>query len=213
MVVETMMTKNPVTVTPEMSVNEVRAIMTKEKIGKLPVVDADDRLLGLVTRKDLVNVSPSAATTLDMYEISYLLAKLTVEKIMTKEVVTIQEHEVVEEAARIMADNSIGCLPVMKGDKLAGIVTESDLFHEFIEMFAARHRGVRVTFSLDEKPGQLALLTKAIAEHNGNIVSLVTADGDDMTRRRIACKISKMTRSDVEKIFKELNWGLEDIRE
>ena len=162
MIIASVMTRNPLYVRPEMTVTEVRELMTKEKVGKLPVLDKHDNLVGIVTKKDLVNAGPSAATTLDMYEISYLLSKLKVEKVMEKNVVTVKETEVVEEAARIMADKGITCLPVMKDNLLVGIITESDLFRVFVDMFGTRHQGVRITFSMDEKPGQLAKVAKEL---------------------------------------------------
>ena len=102
MTVADVMTKNPVYINPDMSVNDVKALMTKEGVGRFPVLDKNDNLVGIVTKKDLIKAAPSSATTLDMYEISYLLSKLTVETIMEKNVTVVQESEVVEEAARIM---------------------------------------------------------------------------------------------------------------
>lgn len=212
MIVANVMTRNPVFVSPDMSVNDARALMTREKIGKLPVLDKNNRLVGIITKKDLVKAGPSAATTLDMYEISYLLSKLKVEKIMERNVLTVQQTEVVEEAARIMADSDVGCLPVLKGDLLVGIITETDLFRAFIDMFGARHEGIRATFQLEEKPGMLAALAQAIAAQNGNIVSLVTFDGDDMTKRRCTCKVSGVEKQQMEDIFASLKVLVEDLR-
>lgn len=212
MIVANVMTRNPVFVSPDMSVNDARALMTREKIGKLPVLDKNNRLVGIITKKDLVKAGPSAATTLDMYEISYLLSKLKVEKIMERNVLTVQQTEVVEEAARIMADSDVGCLPVLKGDLLVGIITETDLFRAFIDMFGARHEGIRATFQLEEKPGMLAALAQAIAAQNGNIVSLVTFDGDDMTKRRCTCKVFGVEKQQMEDIFVSLKVQVEDLR-
>ncbi len=213
MIVGSMMTKNPVYVSPDLSVNDARELMTKEKIGRLPVLDRNNRLVGIVTKKDLVRAGPSAATTLDMYEISYLLSKLKVEKVMERKVIPVEETEVVEEAARIMADNDIGCLPVMKGILMVGIITEKDLFRVFVDMFGARHPGVRITFSLSERPGELAKLTQAIADRGGNIVALVTGEGDDAAMRRCTCKIGGLNRADAEAVVKTVGAELEDIRE
>ncbi len=212
MIVANVMTRNPVFVSPEMSVNDARALMTREKITKLPVLDKNNRLVGIITKKDLVKAGPSAATTLDMYEISYLLSKLKVEKVMEKNVLTVQQTEVVEEAARIMADSAVGCLPVMKGDLLVGIITETDLFRAFINMFGARHDGVRATFQLEEKPGMLANLSRAIADKNGNIVALVTFEGDDMTKKRCTCKASGVDKQTMEEILGTTEAIIEDIR-
>lgn len=212
MIVAKVMTKKPRYVRPQTSVNDVRELMAKEKIGKLPVLDDNDRLVGIITKKDLMQSSPSSGTTLDMYEISYLLAKLKAEKIMTKPVITVQETEVVEEAAKIMADKEIGCLPVLKGSLLVGIITESDLFRCFVEMFGARYGGVRVIFCLDEKPGQLAKFTEKVANASGNIVSIVTGDCEDSTRRQCTVKVSGILEEKMVEILKELDAEIEDIR-
>ena len=212
MIIANVMTRNPIFVSPDMSVNDARALMTREKIGKLPVLDKNNRLVGIVTKKDLVKAGPSAATSLDMYEISYLLSKLKVETVMERSVLTVQQTEVVEEAARIMADSQVGCLPVMKGDLLVGIITETDLFRTFVDMFGARHDGIRGTFQVEEKPGMIAQVSKAIADANGNIVSLVTFDGDDLSQRRCTVKVTGVERSTFEEILRNSTLEIEDIR-
>jgi acetoin utilization protein AcuB len=214
MIIKLVMTKNPVTARPDMSMTEVRSLMDKKQIGHLPVLDKNNNLVGIITKKDLLKAGPSPATTLDMYEIGYLLSKLRVEKVMVKEVVTVEENDVVEEAARIMADKDIGCLPVMKGNVLTGIITETDLFRFFVKVFGARQSGVRITLHVAEKPGQLEKLTHAIAVKGGNVVALVSAEGDDPDHRRIAIKISGMGRGDIEEAVHALPEAtLEDIRE
>ncbi|MDR0721002.1 MAG: CBS and ACT domain-containing protein [Treponema sp.] len=214
MIVSLVMTKNPIYIHPDMSVNEVRSLMDKEKIGHLPVLDKNNKLIGLVTRKDLVKASPSAATSLDMYEISYLLSKMTIKEVMEKNVVTVAEDEVMEEAARIMADQGLGCLPVLRGSLLVGIITDTDLFHVFVNAFGARHPGIRVVFIIEEKPGQLAKICQAIAEKGGNIVSLMTSEGDDLSHKRLTLKIEGINRSETESLIRSLpGTELEDIRE
>jgi acetoin utilization protein AcuB len=197
-----------------MSVNEARSLMDKEKIGHLPGLDKSGKLMGIVTQKDLIKAGPSPATTLDIYEISYLLSKLKVEKVMERHVITVDEDEVVEEAARIMADKHIGCLPVMKGSLLVGIITDTDLFHVFINAFGARKGGIRIVFTIPDRPGELAKIAGAIAEKGGNIFSYVYADGDDPGHSRCTMKISGLSRAEVEGIIASLpGIELEDIRE
>ena len=214
MIVSKVMTRNPVFIRPDMSLADARSVMDKEKIGHLPVLDKKNNLIGLITKKDLLKAGPSPATSLDMYEISYLLSKLTVEKIMERNVVTVAVNEVVEEAARIMADQGIGCLPVMNASLLVGIITDTDLFHEFINMFGARHKGVRITLNFDEKPGQLAKFTTAVAEKGGNFVAFVSSEGDDLSHRRATLKITGVTRAFIEEAVKVIdNAEIEDLRE
>jgi len=214
MLVSNIMTRNPVYIHPELSLTDARSLMDKQRIGHLPVLNKNNELVGLITRADLLKAGPSSATTLDMYEISYLLSKLTVEKIMEKTVIIVQENEVVEEAARIMADQGIGCLPVMNGPILTGIITDTDIFHFFINAYGARHKGIRITINFKEKPGQLAAFTSVIAEKGGNIVASVSSEGNDVAHRRATFKITGLSRAVVEEAAKNLDGAeIEDIRE
>ncbi|MBQ9630933.1 MAG: CBS domain-containing protein [Treponema sp.] len=210
MIVKDFMVRNPETVSPTTTLTEAKAIMTKKNINKLPVIDKNGKLVGIITKNDLAASGPSDATTLDMYEIGYLLSKLTVEKIMTKNVISIAETEVVEEAARIMVDSEIGCLPVISDDVLVGIITESDLFHLFTEMFGARHKGVRATLSASDKPGQLALIVEKIAALRGNIVSVVTFGSKEEGSRHLTIKAEDVTLEQLKSILVDGN--VEDIR-
>jgi acetoin utilization protein AcuB len=208
------MTKNPVYVHPDASLTEARSLMDREKLDHLPVLDRNNTLAGIISKEDLLKAGPSEATTLDMYEISYLLTKMKVSEIMVKKVVTVDENEVVEEAARIMADKDIGCLPVMRGSLLTGIITDTDLFRVFINAFGARHGGIRATLNMGEHPGELAAISGAIAQKGGNIVSFVTSEGDDVAHRRGTIKVEGLSRSEMEEIIKSISDViLEDIRE
>ena len=153
MLVRDVMTKNPVTIDVKASIREANDLMKKNNIGKLPVVNKSGALVGIITSNDLQRAAPSEATTLDMYELSYLLSKLTVEKTMVKKVFTVQEDETVEAAAKIMADGDFGCLPVMKDKLLVGIITDTDLFKMFINMFIIQDVHTKVK---RETPGKEA---------------------------------------------------------
>ncbi len=152
MVVGKRMTPNPVVVDPSTPVTDARKIMQREKIHRLPVVDRHGKLLGIVTEKDLLYASPSPVSSLDIYEVSHLLSKLTVDKVMTKKLVTVTADTPIEDAARIMIDNNIGGLPVLKDALMIGIITESDLLKIFIELFGARRQGIRATILIPERP-------------------------------------------------------------
>jgi acetoin utilization protein AcuB len=208
------MTRNPVFTHPDLSLSDARSLMDREKVGHIPVLNKNNELVGLITRVDLLKAGPSPATSLDVYEISYLLSKLTVEKVMEKKVITVQENEVVEEAARIMADNGIGCLPVLNNSLLTGIITDTDIFHFFINAYGARHKGIRITINFKDKLGQFAAFAGAIAEKGGNIVAFVTSEGDDVAHRRATIKITGISRAAVEEAANALDGvEIEDIRE
>jgi len=171
------MTPDPVTVSPNVSVLEALRLMNERKIRRLPVVDSG-KLVGIVTDRDLLLASPSPATTLAIWEIHDLLGKLTVEKVMASEVISVDEETPLEEAARIMADNRVGGLPVLRGGKLVGIISESDLFKTLLLLLGGRRPGVRITVATHGERGVLAEITSAIAEAGGNIVGLAFSEVD-----------------------------------
>lgn len=133
LIVKDWMTKNVVTVTPNTTLPDAHRIMKERKIRRLPVVDDHGHLVGIVTRGDIREASPSDATTLSIYELNYLLAKLTVDKIMTKNPVTVSPDTLVKDAARLMLEHKIGGLPVVENGKVVGIITESDIFRIMVQ--------------------------------------------------------------------------------
>jgi acetoin utilization protein AcuB len=187
--------------------------MQREKISRLPVLDKDQNLVGIITQKDLLKASPSIATTLDAYEVGYLLNKVPVKKIMERHVLTVNEDVPIEEAARLMVDRNINCLPVMREGVLIGLVTRTDLFGMLINAFGARRQGLRVTILMENKPGSLARLTSAIAEKGSNIIAQISFEGDDPGHLRETFKLENMTKADITEIVEKLgNMEIEDCR-
>ncbi|HDH10077.1 MAG TPA: CBS domain-containing protein [Chloroflexi bacterium] len=213
MLVGERMTKRPITVDPETPFEDALHLMRREKIRRLPVVDKKGKLVGIVTEKDLLYASPSPATSLSIYELHYLLSKLKVHEVMTKEVITVTEYTPLEEAARIMADNKIGALPVMRGDKLVGIITETDLFKIFLEMLGAREKGVRLAMLVPEQKGVLAQITGEIAQMGGNIISLGTFLGEDPTNRLVTIKVADVSKEALTSTMEALGMEVVDVRE
>jgi len=213
MLVGERMTKRPITTTPDTSIDEALKLMRESKVRRLPVVDKKGKLVGIVAEKDLLYVSPSPATSLSIYELHYLISKIKVQDVMTRDVITVTEYTPLEEAARIMADNKIGSLPVMRDDRLVGIVTETDLFCIFLELLGAREKGVRLTMLVPEQKGMLANLTHDIAEMGGNIVSLGTFLGEDPTNRLITVKVSGIGRDKLASAMEALGMEVVDVRE
>lgn len=196
MLVQQLMTQEVFSIHPNTTVTDAQDMMRGKHLHHLPVVDAGSKkLLGIVSEKDLVYASPSPATTLDVWEMAKLLSRLTVDKVMTKEVVTIGGSDLVEDAARLMVDKDIGCLPVVDEDlHITGIITESDLFRLFIDLFGAREAGLRATIRVPEEPGEVEKLGHDIAQNGGNIISFGTLPGDQPSNAVCIIKVSGMTR-------------------
>lgn len=212
MLIKDVMTKNPITVDPKATILEATDLMKKNNIKKLPVVDKSGALVGIITENDLQKAAPSEATSLDMYELTYLLSKLKVEKTMTKNVKTVPADETVEEAARIMSDGDFGCLPVMKDNLLVGIITDSDLFRMFIEMFSARTHGVRAIVKMSDESGALSALCQKIANAGGFIISCITTEAENPAFRKVTVKATNVTLQICKEICEQCG-NLEDIRE
>lgn len=200
-----------ITVTPDVPINDALNLMKREHIRRTPVVQKG-KLVGIVSRQDLLNASPSPVTSLSIWEMSYLLSKVLVKDIMTKHVLTVTEDTPIEEAARIMADNKIGGLPVMRAGTVSGIITETDLFKIFLEMMGAREHGVRVSVLITEKPGQLARLTKEIAELGGNFIAFGQFVGTDPENRLVTFKVADLTEPQVRECVTPLVEKVLDVR-
>jgi acetoin utilization protein AcuB len=200
-----------ISIPPDMPIVDALNMMKRERIRRTPVVK-DGKLIGIVSDKDLLNASPSPATSLSVWEMNYLLSKITVRDVMTKDVLTVTEDTPIEEAARIMSDNKIGGLPVMRRDRVVGIITETDLFKIFLEIMGAREMGVRVTALMHEEHGQLAKLTQAITNEGGNFIALGTFSGEDPSNRTITFKVKDLDMQKVKSITEPLVERLIDIR-
>ena len=212
MLVGERMTRNPVTVMEDASIDDALHLMRERKVRRLPVLDSGGRMVGIVSDKDLLHAAPSPATSLSVYELHYLLSKLTVKKVMSNPVITVTPDTPIEEAARIMADNKIGGVPVLEDGKLLGIITETDVFKILLELLGARVPGLRVTLEVREGKGVLARLTKAISDLGANIISLVTFSGDAPGDRLITAKVSEADPAALRKAIEGLDIRIIDFR-
>jgi acetoin utilization protein AcuB len=207
------MSKHPITITTDVHIDEALKVMRDNKVRRLPVVDKDGRLVGIISEMDLLYASPSPATSLSVYEIHYLMARITVQDVMTKEVISTEENTPLEEAARIMVDNKIGGLPVVRDGKLVGIITETDLFKIFLELLGAREKGVRLTLQVPNKKGVLASITSQIAQMGGDIISLGTFLGEDPTEGLLTVKVAEVPQDQLVEALETPEMKLVDSRE
>jgi acetoin utilization protein AcuB len=207
------MTRNPITITPDFPIAEALDKMRREKVRRFPVLNKKGKLVGIVAYDDLLYASPSPATSLSIWEITYLLSKVQVKEVMTKEVITVTEDCPIEETARLMRDNKIGGLPVMRDGLVVGIITESDLFDVFLELFGAREKGVRLTVLAPYFKGSLAQISSAITEKGGNILALNTFLGEDPTNWGCTLKVADIPKDELLEVVKHLVVEIVDVRE
>ncbi|HVN16128.1 MAG TPA: CBS and ACT domain-containing protein [Anaerolineales bacterium] len=212
MLVGERMSSPVITLTPDTPIQDAMAIFKKEHIRRAPVIK-DGKLIGMVSDGDLLNASPSPVTTLSVWEMHYLLSKITVKEVMAKKVITIDENTPIEEAARIMADNKVSGLPVVEDGAVKGMITETDLFKIFLEFMGARDRGIRVTAVVDDKPGSLAKITKAIADAGGNFIAFGQFAGPDTSTKLLTFKIAGMKKEEVKKAVEKIVKKFWDIRQ
>jgi len=212
MLVGERMTRNPVTITEDTSIDDALHLMRERKVRRFPILDKAGHLVGIVSDKDLLHAAPSPASTLSVYEMHYLLAKLTVKKVMSSPVITISPDVPLEDAARIMADNKIGGLPVLDGDNLVGIITETDIFKILLELMGGRTSGLRVTVSLPDRRGNLAKLTQALADRGANIISLVTYGGTTADDSLITIKVNGVEEAAVREALNQPDVKVMDLR-
>jgi acetoin utilization protein AcuB len=205
------MSQPVISVSPETPVHDALALFKKEKIRRAPVMK-NGKLLGIVSERDLLNASPSPVTSLSVWEMNYLMSKVTVKNVMTKKVKTIDVNTPIEEAARIMADMRIGGMPVTRSGKIVGMITETNLFRILLELMGARTKAMRITALVDEKPGQLAKVTKAIAEAGGNFLSFGMFAGPDTSSRIITFKVEGMSKDAITKSLASVVKKFWDIR-
>jgi acetoin utilization protein AcuB len=212
MLVGERMTSPVIFVAPDMPVQDALIQMRKDKVSRYPVMKKG-KLVGIVSEDDLLNASPSDATSLSVWEINYLLSKITVKRVMTKEVVTVTEYTPIEEAARLMADHRIGGIPVVRGKDVVGIITQTDIFRIFLNMLGGRQPGWRVVVMVKNEPGLLHKLTQAIDEVGGNIIAITTYAGQDIVGGEVTMKVDQIDEETLRKALLPLVNEIKDIRE
>jgi acetoin utilization protein AcuB len=212
MLVKDRMTSPVLTITPDVSIQDGLASMRNDKVRRYPVVDKNGKMIGIVTESDLLNAKPSEATTLSMWEISTLLSKITVERVMTKDVITTAEDCPIEEAARVMSDNQISALPVMRGKSLVGMITETDIFHILLELMGARTPGVRMSVEVLNKPGKLHEISGIIQKLGGDLLGMAAFMGSRAETKHLTLKIVGVELEVLQKAIEPLVEKITDIR-
>jgi acetoin utilization protein AcuB len=179
--------KNPITISPDASFFEARKLIHEKGVRHLPVVDKGSRVLGIVTDMDIREAAPSGATSLSFYELNYLLETLKVSAFMTpkEKLVTITPDTLIEEAVQLMHDHKIGCLPVLEGEKLYGIFTETDAFDHLVDIYGLKEKGTRLTVVVDDKPGAMLGILDIFRKYDVNVISIVSPSSITVEGKRL----------------------------
>lgn len=203
MLVRDRMTPNPVTITEDTTLKDALDLVRSRPFRHLPVVDEGGKLVGIVTEKSLVYASPRPELSLSVFEVDYLLRKTLVKQVMQRDLVTVSPDLPIEEAARVMVDHRIGCLPVLENGELIGIISDTDIFRVFVEGMGGGHPSLRLTITIPERVGSLARVVDCIAAIEGNIHSLGTFWGERPGDRIIAFRVENVDRDTLVKALQD----------
>jgi len=200
MYVESRMTKSVVTVAEDTSFYEISKILKEQGIRHLPVLTGD-KVVGMISDRDVKLASPSIVTSFSKGEINYLLDKVKAKDIMHHSALTVIPETTIEEAAKLMLDNKVGALPVVKNGKIVGIICETDILEVFVEVLGLGAKSTRITLELPEKVGILADITRIIKEGSGMIISIVSPYHPEEGLRTVVVRVQSQK---VEKIVEEI---------
>lgn len=213
MLVRDRMTRDPVTIRPDTSFQDALMLMRDHEFRRLPIVDPTGKLVGIVSERDLLYASPSPASTLNVWEMNYLLERLLIGEIMTKEVITTTPETPLEDAARIMVEHKIGGLPVVDTDgTVIGVITETDIFTTFVEMFGGGRAGLRLTVDAPESRGVVLDLAETIYELGGNIISLGSFERTP-SKREFVVKVENVGKETLIDSLEMMGDNVTDARE
>lgn len=216
------MSTQVITATAETSMLKVSKMMKEYNIRRVPIVDAQRKVIGIVSDRDVKDASPSKATTLDMHELYYLLSEIKARDIMTPDPVTVNVSDTVERVAVLMLERSLGGLPVLNDDgTLAGIITDHDLFKVLVEITGVRYGGVQIAIDVEDVPGAMRPILDVLNNHHASLVSMLTSDSKQGPHlREVYLRIRPMERSEENRVvealkqrFNVLYWVREKVHE
>ncbi len=206
MLIREWMTKDAITVTVDTSMMKASKMLKENNIRRLPVVDDQGKIIGIVTDRDIKEASPSKATTLDVHELYYLLSEIKIRDIMTKNPFCVNVNGTVEKAAVVMREKKVEGLPVVDDeDRVVGIITETDIFNVMIEITGVYHGALQMGFNLPNTSGSLKAVLDDLRTFKVHIISILTSyeqSGPDT--RHVYIRISDMDKSEEKQLKKTL---------
>lgn len=210
MIIARRMTKHPVVANQHMSTLEALDLMKRKGVAKLPVLDDNMNLVGILTEKDILRASLPEVKELSLLEMAYQVGITSIESIMTRDVISITPDTGIEEAARIMVMQDLSFLPVVKDGKLEGVVSKSDMFKILMDLFGARVYGARITLALDDKVGMIAKISKILADNNLSIISFCNFSDDESGKVICTLKVEGTDEKTMRKLLSPLTIAIVD---
>ena len=174
MLVMNWMSKTVVTVDINDSMKDAIKLLKENDINMLPVMEKG-KLVGILTDRDVKRSSASDATTLEIHELLFLISKIKVRDIMTKDPITVPSDYTIEETAEVLLEKNVSGVPVVDKKKLVGVITQTDIFRALISLTGVGKRGIQFAFQVEDTPGSIKGITDIIREHGGRIVSILSS--------------------------------------
>ena len=206
MLVKNWMSKNVITIDVNDTMQDAMKLLKEHDIRMLPVM-RKNRLVGIVTDRDLKQASASDATTLEVHELLYLLTKIKVKDIMTKDPITVPLDYTVEETAQVLLESKISSAPVVDdGGQIVGTITQADLFRVLISLTGVKNGGIQFGFQIEDRPGSIKEVEDIIREYGGRMVSILTSYDDvPMGYRKVYIRMQSIERSMLEILKNKLS--------
>jgi acetoin utilization protein AcuB len=205
MLVKNWMSTDVIEVDADSSMQDAFRLLKERRIRLLPVV-AESRLVGVVTDRDLKRASASDATSLDIHELLYLIARIKVDEIMTRNPITVLPEMTIEETAQILMENKISGAPVVdERGKVAGIITQTDLFRVLISLTGVSNQGVQFALQAEDRSGSIKELADIVRKFGGRLISILTSyDQVPEGYRKVYIRAIGLQRRQTETIVAEL---------
>ena len=206
MLVKNWMSTKVVTIDANDAMQDAMRVLKEHGIRMLPVMKKG-KLVGIVTDRDLKKASASDATTLEIHELLYLLTKIKVNDIMTRDPIAVPPDYTVEETARVLLDGKISGAPVVDDyGQVVGIITQTDLFRVLISLTGIGNGGIQFGFQVEDKPGSIKEVADAIRAFGGRMVSILTSY-DDVPNgyRKVYIRMHSIERSQLQKLKNTLS--------
>jgi acetoin utilization protein AcuB len=183
------MSKPVYAVAPDSPLSEAAKMLREKKIKHLPVVDKKNTVVGVLSDRDIKEYMPSRATTLDVFELHNVLLETKVTRVMKKKVFTARPDLPIEEAAMLMYDKNIGCLPIVEDNRLVGIISDRDLFRVLVDITGVRQGGKRFYVVMPDNPGVTGEVLDIIKKHGFRLDSVLTTyEGVEKGYKRVVVR-------------------------